>query len=76
MTVILNELKIFSLNFFCAALYTYILYIMWYMVTVTPWWQIVLVVVNVLFAAGLAAGIVWTAIDEVRAMRRKKAAAE
>ncbi len=46
------------------------------MVTVTPWWQIVLVVVNVLFAAGLAAGIVWTAIDEVRAMRRKKAAAE
>lgn len=49
---------------------------MWYMVTVTPWWQIVLVVVNVLFAAGLAAGIVWTAIDEVRAMRRKKAAAK
>lgn len=43
------------------------------MITVTPWWQIVLVVVNVLFAAGLAAGVAWIAADEVL-IRRKKVA--
>lgn len=43
------------------------------MITVTPWWQIVLVVVNVLFAAGLAAGVAWIAADEVLIRRKKDA---
>lgn len=44
------------------------------MVTVTPWWQIVLVVINVVLAAGFAGGVIWIAAAEVRASKHRKAA--
>ena len=40
------------------------------MVTVTPWWQVVLVVLNVVVAAGLAGGVAWITVTEVRAKKR------
>ena len=39
------------------------------MVTVTPWWQILLTTINVVLGVGLAASVAWISVDELR--RRK-----
>ena len=44
------------------------------MITVTPWWQIVLVAANVALGVGFVGSVAWTVVDEVRSKKRREAA--
>ena len=42
------------------------------MVTVTPWWQILLTTINVVLGVGLAASVAWISVGELRKRKSGK----